>query len=380
MMDNGFKNVMHIIADYAKSHSNVDYLHVWLADGSRNHCECPECQKGRPSDFYMMIMNELDEILTEMRLSTRIVFICYVDTLFAPETVRIQNPQRFSLLYAPITRSYTSSIQADSVLPKTPDYVRNRWERPSSAESNLAFLKDWQEGWKGPAFSYEYHFWKHQAFDPGMMYFSRRIYEDVRSLKYMGLDGYVEDGSQRSFFPNGFNVYIYAETLMNRDCDFDATMADYFSHVYGPDWKNVADYLSQVSEILDFGYISGEKSVDRTVSSHYDPARAPLLASIPALAAKGREIAMSHRSMPTRPQTVSMRLLLRHTELVEGLAEYFHEAALGNTSKAVELLDAFRIKFGQYEIELERYFDHFIAFRAYKQLIVRPKIILEEGN
>ena len=368
------------IADYARSHSNVDYLHVWLADGSNNHCECPECQKARPSDYYMMIMNELDEILTTMGLSTRIVFICYVDTLFAPETVRIRNPERFSLLYAPITRSYTSSIRQDSVIPKTPAYVRNRWKRPSSAESNLAFLKDWQDGWKGPAFSYEYHFWKHQFFDPGVMYFSRRIYEDVRSLKYMGLDGYVEDGSQRSFFPNGFNVCIYAETLMNRDCDFDAIMADYFSHIYGPDWKEVADYLQQVSNILDFGYISGEKSADRSVSSHYDPARAPELASIKTLAEKGRAIAAAHRAMPTRPQTVSMRLLSRHADFIEGLAEFLEAAAIGNTAESLTILDAFRIRFGQYEVELERYFDHFIAFRAYKMLIDRPKIILEEGN
>ncbi|MBR7165675.1 MAG: hypothetical protein IKD18_05285, partial [Clostridia bacterium] len=33
------------VADYAEKSGHVDYLHVWLADGTRNHCECEECLK-----------------------------------------------------------------------------------------------------------------------------------------------------------------------------------------------------------------------------------------------------------------------------------------------------------------------------------------------
>ncbi len=43
------------IVEYAELHQNVDYLHVWLADAHHNHCECDECRKARPSDYYMMI-------------------------------------------------------------------------------------------------------------------------------------------------------------------------------------------------------------------------------------------------------------------------------------------------------------------------------------
>lgn len=62
------------VVDYAKKHENATYIHVWLADGNRNHCECEECQKLRPSDYYLMIMHELDERLTECGLDTRIMF------------------------------------------------------------------------------------------------------------------------------------------------------------------------------------------------------------------------------------------------------------------------------------------------------------------
>ncbi|MBR4288844.1 MAG: DUF4838 domain-containing protein, partial [Clostridia bacterium] len=118
------------IANYAEAHQNVDYLHIWLADSANNHCECEECQKLRPSDFYLMMLNELDEILTAKNLDTRLVFIAYFDTLFAPLQEKIKNPKRFSLLYAPITRKYTESIDENSIFPEAKEYVRNHFEKP----------------------------------------------------------------------------------------------------------------------------------------------------------------------------------------------------------------------------------------------------------
>ena len=349
------------ILEYAKTHRNVDYLHVWLADSSRNHCECPECRKARPSDFYLMIMNELDELLTEAGLATRVVFIAYVDTMFAPRNVRIKNPQRFSLLYAPITRTYCASVGADSVIPEPPEYRRNQWEAPRSAEENLAFLKDWQKTWSGPAFSYEYHFWKHQCYDPSGLYIARRIYEDIRGLKGMGLDGYVEDGSQRSFWPNGFAMYIYAETLMNRDCDFDEVLRDYFSHAYGEAWEEALECLTILRDTLDYPWMTGEGEPAHDLSK--------VLTDVRALADREDALAKAHRVMPVRPQTVSLRLLRRHGEYIRDFAEVMVVKAQGKDREAAELLEVFRIRFGAYEIELERYYDHFLAFRHLQRRI-----------
>ncbi len=38
------------VVEFAKTHTNVDYLHVWLADLEKNHCECDQCKQKRPSD------------------------------------------------------------------------------------------------------------------------------------------------------------------------------------------------------------------------------------------------------------------------------------------------------------------------------------------
>ena len=366
------------IVDYAKKHRNVDYLHVWLADGKRNHCECEECRQARPSDFYLMIMNQVDELLTQENLPTRIVFIAYVDTMFAPRKVTIRNPRRFSLLYAPITRSYCSSIRPDSVIPEPGEYIRNGWEIPKSAEENLAFLLDWQKTWKGNAFSYEYHFWKHQCNDPSGLYIARRIYEDIRSLQTMGLHGYVEDGSQRSFFPNGFAVYIYAETLMNRECDFEAIREDYFRHAYGPQWQEVLVCLEDLQKALDFPYMAGE-GTDKP-GSYYDPARISALEQIYAIGDREEKIALANLAMPVRTQTVSMRLLHRHGEYIRGVGDFMIQKAQGKDKEAQESLERFRIRFGAYEPELERYFDHFLTFRQFRVITDTATVIQEEAG
>ena len=366
------------VAQYAATHRNIDYLHVWLSDGARNHCECEECVKMRPSDWYILLMNEIDRELTRLELDTRIVFICYTDTMFAPERITIDNPKRFSLLYAPIARSYTDSVETLEDVPEAAPYVRNQWSYPKTSMESFAHLQAWRKTWKGPVFSYEYHFWRHQFLDPGGMALARRLYEDVRSLKVMGLDGYVEDGSQRSGFPNAFPVYIYAETLMNRDCDYNAVLEDYFSHIYGKDWKSAQELLQQITDAFDFAYMEGQCCENPDRSPHYAPSAVSRLQQIFELAARERSVAKAHLNMPYRPQTVSWRLLLRHTEYIEHWAKVMIEKAQGNDYRAVELAKEFSDSFSAYELEIERYYDHALAFRSLTQITSNMRgIILE---
>ena len=362
------RKVAQCVADYAENHQNVDYLHVWLGDAPYTHCECDECAKMRPSDWYIMMMNELDEILTERKLDTRIVFICYLDTYFAPEHIVIKNPKRFTLLYAPVSRAYEASVTEDSVVPPAQPFKRNAWERPKSPEEAFAFLKEWRNTWQGPAFSYEYHFWRHQFLDPGGRSFARRLYEDVRSLKIMGLDGYVEDGSQRSGFPNAFPVYVYAATLMDRDVDYDAVCEDYFSHIYGPDWKQAVDVLQKITDAFDFAYMEGIRSKDKNISDWYDPDRVTQLEGIEDLCSLERALVKKHLTMPTRPQTVSWRLLDYHADFCELMAKVLIEKAKGHNFKALDLAYEFFDKMGKHEIYIERYYDHGLACRVMEHI------------
>ena len=253
------KKVVSHIVDYAEKHDNVDYLHVWLADARNNHCECDECCKRTPSDWYILMMNELDKALCDAELSTRIVFIVYTDTTFAPLTEYIKNQPRFTLLIAPITRSFTQSLPLEISEDLTvPEYKRNDIILPSKVEEYFVHLNNWKKMWKGSCIAYEYHFWRHQYYDLSGINIARVVNEDVKAYAKHNIQGIIEDGSQRSFFPNGFAFYCYARTLFDISSSYDDLLEDYFRIAYGERWREFYNYLEKISETIDFKLVEQE--------------------------------------------------------------------------------------------------------------------------
>jgi len=247
-------------ADYAQSHTNVDYLHIWLGDAMNHHCECENCRKKTPADWYMDILNALDEELTKRGLNTKLVFIAYTDTIWAPVKERLRNPERFTLLFAPISRKYTEPLTGDTTGASTVPYVLNKSVMPKTPEDTFAYFNIWKEQWKGVNLAYEYHFWWHQVCDVGGIRLAPIINEDVRGYKRIGINGIIEDGSQRSFFPTGFNFYVYARTLFDSTLTAEQLAEEYFSCAFGEDWKQFYDYLEKISDAFGHKFMEGEES------------------------------------------------------------------------------------------------------------------------
>ena len=203
------------ITSFAEKHANVDYVHVWLADAHNNHCECAECQKREVSDWYVILLNEIDAALTAAGLSTRIVFIVYTETTWAPITEKIKNSSRFTMMIAPITRSYTRSL-TDAEITTVP-FVRNKVTLPKDLDEYIAYYKKWRKVYSGSAFAFEYHFWKHQIRDVSGQSLARRIFEDAETYKALGIDGMIACGSQRSYFPTDLpTTYLRESSLISR--------------------------------------------------------------------------------------------------------------------------------------------------------------------
>ncbi len=359
--------VVKYIADYAQNHSNIDYLHVWLADAANNHCECPECQKKTPSDFYMMLMNELDRELTERKLPTRIVFIVYLDTTWPPQKMSIENPERFSLLLAPISRSYTYTLDGKE-RALTP-YVRNRLRLPRDLDEYIAYFNEWKKIWHGAALSYEYHFWRHMAYDPSGTVLAKRLIEDVKAYRENGVNGVIQDGSQRAFFPNGFAFFAYARALFDTSLTYGDIAKEYFLPAYGENWQKFLSYLEELGDAFDQKYLEGEGSANPEISAYYNPEYQKNLDTVSKILAKGEKLIKENYNSEYRVRTVAVRLLEDHLALCRYLREILYKKCVGDDAGAMAEFEKFTEEFGAREARIESYYDHFIFAAAYHRIL-----------
>ena len=367
------KKVVDYAADYAASHSNVDYLHVWLGDAINRTCECEKCVKKTISDWYMILLNELDEELTRRKLDTRIVFIVYTDTVWAPLVEGIKNQKRFTCLFAPISRSYTISLP--DTMPKielTP-YQLNKNVMPDTLAASFAYFEKWKEMWKGSNIAYEYHFWRHQYYNVCGLGLAKVINNDVRAYKKYDVNGIIQDGSQRSFFPTGLAFYIYARTMYNDTLTYDELVEEYFSCAFGADWKAFYNYLEKVENAFDFCYMEGQRPVDAERSNHYNPGHVPSLEQVRGIVAEGRKLIQEHYNNPYRIRTVSVRLLELHALFCELLADAMIEKAKGNDDEAMELYTKMKAEMGKFECYFQTCYDHGLAFYSLETIFKQKK-------
>ena len=356
-----------------------DYLHFWLSDAKNQQCECEECVKKTPSDWYIVMMNELDEMLTEAGLDNRIVFIAYLDTTWGPETEVIKNPSRFTLLFAPITRSYTETLPEVRAYPTSPKYERNKMIMPKNLEENLACFRSWGNTWKGGTLFFEYHFWRHQCFDLGGIELAKRLNEDVKVYLENGINGGMQDGSQRSFFPTGFAFYAYSRTLFDTSLTFEELAEEYFSCAFGEDWRKFYDYLEKLGNAFNMKYLEGELHYDPEDSPYFNPDHVASLESVKDILEEGRALIKEHYNAPWRVQTVSVRILEKHALYAELLADAFIAKAAGRDDEAKSKYEYLVKRFGEEEFFVDRFYDHRNFTYAYQSIFKKKRAKITEA-
>jgi hypothetical protein len=251
------RKVVECLVEYVKdavlAHRDIQALHFWLDDGFNNKCECAECQKMRPSDYYVLLLNELDEALAKIAYPGKIVFLAYADLLWPPENERIRNPERFIMMFAPITRSYRRPLFPENLDYELPPYVRNKLVFSNNNDEQLAFLRAWQRLFAGDSFIFDYHLWRPGSYvcDPDALFLARLLSTDIKNLKVLGLNGMVSCQLQRIFFPTGLAMYVMGRTLWDDSLAFDDLMDEYFSASFGADWQMAKEYLLSLSMLQD---------------------------------------------------------------------------------------------------------------------------------
>ncbi len=352
------------IVEFSQKYANIDYLHVWLADGANNHCECENCQKKTPSDWYIMLLNEIDEKLTEAGSNMRIVFISYVDTTWAPLEETIKNSKRFTMLFAPIFRSFAYSMDKDRERTEVKPYYRNKNDFPRSIGASFDYFEEWKKVWKGSNVGYEYHFWRHQCYDLSDRMQAELLNCDVKRYKENDVDGIIACGTQRPFFPTGLSFYSFARTLFDTSLTYEEIEEDYFSHAFGEDWRLFRDYLAKIHDAMPFDYFSRDEAEKRE-NMYYDLDRAKKIESIHEITKEGRKLMDEHNDNNAQVQNLSVKILKYHADFCDLIADWMAAKAKGEIDLGMELMQKARVETGKFESEIESYFDHNLYFGEY---------------
>ncbi|MDI3311525.1 MAG: DUF4838 domain-containing protein [Thermoanaerobacterium sp.] len=338
------KMIVDGIVKYLESHPNVDVLHFWLADGYNNHCECDECKKMIPSDYYIKMLNELDEELTLKNINTKIVFLIYVDLFWPPQNEKIKNKDRFIMMFAPIMRVYTDNFKPTAVDVPLKPYVRNKLEYPKSIPENVAYLNAWQKVFNRDSFLFDYHFmWEH-LYDPGYFGISELLYKDIVNLNKVGLNGLLSCQLQRAFFPTGLGVYVLGKALWNNQVTFQEIVDEYFTASFGEDADKCKIYLNTLSNLFDSNYLRSSKE-------RINAEDAKLFSSIVEYVDKFRPVIKKHLINRKRIMDVSWKYIDIHAEYITLFAEMLSYRAEGDNTAMYQKWEKLK-KFLQQEEDL----------------------------
>ncbi len=237
------------ILHYCEENLDVDYLHFWLADFSGNVCECDECLKMRLADYYVKMLNELDEKLTKKGLKTKVVFLIYSSLLWGPLSETFKNSDRFVLMFAPFNRSYAGPLTKDGAT-KVPPYPRNKDKTTIGTGECLAFLLEWQDKvGGGDSFDYDYHFCLGSMYEFTGFGLAKTLHADSKNFKELDINGLISCQGQRIFLPTALGMNMMAEVLWNNGQDFTDVSLRILGAQFGDYAKVVFDYLESLDAL-----------------------------------------------------------------------------------------------------------------------------------
>lgn len=342
------------ITDYCKQHNEVEYVHFWLADATNNHCTCKNCaERERPSDYFVMMLNELDERLTAEGLDTKVVFLVYYDLFWMPLQERFKKHDRFVLMFAPITRTYSESF-ADfdpSMTYPHSEFKKNDCHISKRVSENLGLLQDWRTVYQGDSFDFDYHLvWDHYR-DLGYFGIAKTMFEDMKALSGFGLNGMVSCQMTRAFFPHNLPMQMMADALWDNTCDFEIQSSKYFATAFGCDGEAVKSYMRTVSELLSLPEIRGDVVESAaTVLENYQKL-SDAIAKFQAVIE--RNLAAGH--VPAVEK--SWQYLTYHTEMLTRYIAALTARAEGNEEARAAASDALIAFIRENEVNIHKVYD-----------------------
>ncbi|MBO3803782.1 MAG: DUF4838 domain-containing protein [Candidatus Brockarchaeota archaeon] len=367
------------VVQYALEHPEVDLLHFWLSDGMNNHCECEGCAKLSPSDWYAKLVNAVSHRLGEAKCKTKVVFLCYANTLWAPKQEVVDDLYKNTVfMFAPISRCYLhklSDAKCSSSKPLEPA-PRNRMVPPRTNREFVQLLRGWQKTLRSDSFLFDYHFWSGFSLDFLGGDIGDVLWRDLRDLMELGLNGFLSCQTLRSFYPTGIPMAIMAETLWNNKTEIEGVKDRYLKAAFGEDAPFVSSYLGKIYSLV--GAKNGH--------GHVDPLSALSLKVVQELLEYVKESRARIEiiaSKGTGAAKKSALYLLHHNTYVSLLLEALSRYLKGEKEKAVEEVEGALNHLLSTEDEIFKVADVYIMSSALNEIssrILAKKPLSAQGS
>ena len=369
--------VVNWLVNYMKEKPYIDFMHFWLADAINNQCECEDCKKKTPSDWYVEMLNEIDARLTEEKIDSKIIFIMYIDTLWPPTTEKLNNPSRFIMTTACGSGKGYSDKRREGGIPK---WERNNYSMVGGLDMALTFIDGWKPIFDGPRFVFEYMFYTRHYADPGYMTFARRVAKDMKELKVTGFDGIMSYQTQRCYFPTGLPVSVFGEFLFDTSLDTEEYIDKYMQDSFGEGWREAKEYLEKISASFDLEAMNQNTDVTAQDTGCVDvnskkagiignEALGDIIATVPDTVDKFAPVIEKYINNSDKCHKESWRILKYHGIYCKGISDVYYALSRAELNGALDIFEKLVDKLSEIEMEIHPYFDLCLLHRRTKQII-----------
>lgn len=349
------------VVAYCEQHPELDVVHVWLSDATNNKCECSACRELSISDWYAKLIHALSRALEERVPKMRFVFLAYIELLWPPEEVEIdESVDNAIMMFAPIARCYGHALDD----PACDD--GETWPRPPlnqyRASCYNAFyvqrLAEWRDVFEGDSFSYDYHLmwanWQ-QMTDTRI---ARIYHQDLQHLQELGLNGIVSCQSFRVFYPTGMAMTALAESLWNPDVPWEEMRDRFLRAAYAEHASYVGEYLDRLEAFLD----TGDPHWRTPPFSNADETK---LAECSAFLDRSlAEFRARQEAALLRAPKKSLELLAYHVQLLQYVVRAYQARLAGEEAQAEVEFDEAAAFLRRTEPKYSMYIDTMLALRS----------------
>jgi hypothetical protein len=218
------------IVNYIQNHPDINIFGIWPPDvGHWN--DCAEMDRlGTPSDRQAVLVNQVEDAITQARPGVRTEMIVYSFTLLPPEKKKLNKD--IVVDFCPINQSFEKQIS------------------DSSSANNRGYaeaLRRWRSAFSGDIGLYSYY--RKYAWRSAPNVFPHYIQKDMQwyaSLPLQGISTYAEPGDWCTY---ELNHYMLALVSWDPQVNIDEACTEFFKYRYGNSWKQARNAYATLEAI-----------------------------------------------------------------------------------------------------------------------------------